>query len=326
MNEKIDILMATYNGEKYVREQISSILNQTYTNFRLVICDDCSTDSTYEILEEIASSDERIVVCRNETNLGYIKNFEKLLKMVQNEYFMLSDQDDVWIETKIEDSFELLKKEDADLVFTDLAVVDNELNIKNNSFNSLMGYNKKILKCKDYNVVYLYNVITGCTILTKRKYLNTIVPLPNNKNLIHDHYIPLVISLCGGKLKYLNKATIKYRQHVNNQVGTDRYTAKLNDFEEVRNHLIDVKISIFSEYVNVNNLFSDDIKQLNKEALEYFNYLKNIKRINLKGIRTYFKLYKYEKISYKMLYMFIFHFPIICKMFYKIANKFIKKR
>ena len=326
MDEKIDILMATYNGEKYIEEQINSILNQTYTNFRLVICDDCSTDNTYKLLKKIASDDDRIVIYKNEKNLGYIKNFEKLLGMVESEYFMLSDQDDIWYETRIEESFSILKKENADLVFTDLEVVDEELNTKNISFNKLMGYYKKILKCTDYNMVYLYNIVTGCTILSKSKYLSNILPLPDNKNLIHDHYIPLVISLYGGKIKYLNKPTIKYRQHTNNQVGTDRYTAKLKSFDEIRNHLVDVKISIFSEYVSINNFFNDNVKKLNKEALEYFNNLKSIKVINLKGIKTYFKLYKYEKVSYKMLYMFIFHFPIICKMLYKLAKVFIKKR
>ena len=326
MDEKIDILMATYNGEKYIEEQINSILNQTYTNFRLVICDDCSTDNTYKLLKKIASDDDRIVIYKNEKNLGYIKNFEKLLGMVESEYFMLSDQDDIWYETKIEDSFRLLKKENADLVFTDLEVVDEELNTQNISFNKLMGYRRKILRCKDYNMVYLYNIVTGCTILAKSKYLSNILPLPNNKNLIHDHYIPLVISLSGGKIQYVDIPTIKYRQHTNNQVGTDRYTAKLKSFYDIRNHLIDVKISIFSEYVNMNELFCDNIKALNKEALNYFTSLKSIKGINLKEFKIYFKLYKYERISYKMLYMFIFHFPIICKIGYKLVNKFIKKR
>lgn len=326
MNDKIDILMATYNGGKYVEEQIESILNQTYTNFRLVICDDNSTDNTYEILNEIAKNDERIVIFKNEINLGYIKNFEKLLSMVESEYFMLSDQDDVWYKNKIEDSFKLLNDKNVDLVFTDLEVVDEKLNTTSTSYNKLMGYRRKILKCNDYNMLYLYNVVTGCTILTKSKYIDDILPLPNNKNLIHDHYIPLVISLCGGKIEYIDNPTIKYRQHTNNQVGTGRYTAKLKTFDEVRNHLIDVKLSIFSEYVKLDKTFGEELNNLNIKYLEYFNQLKNIKMINLKCITTFFKLYKYEKISYLLLYMFVFHFPIICKMGYKIAKVFMKKR
>ena len=326
MDEKIDILMATYKGEKHIVEQIESILNQTYSNFRLIICDDCSSDSTYTILKEYESKDERIVVYKNEENLGYIKNFEKLLSLVQNKYFMLSDQDDVWYITKVEDTLKELKGKDADLVFTDLEVVDQNLKTINDSFNRFMKYRNKILKANGYNKVYLYNVVTGCTILAKSKYLNDILPLPNNKNLIHDHYIPLVISLKGGKLQYLDKSTIKYRQHVNNQVGTSRYTAKLKGFEEIRKHLIDIKISIFSEYVKLENLFDKELNEQNKEALNYFNDLKNIKNISLKGITKYFKIYRYEKISYTLLYLFIFHFPVICKIGYKLARVFMKKR
>lgn len=326
MNKKIDILMATYNGEKYVRNQIDSILSQTYSEFRLVICDDSSSDNTYNILKEYERKDERIIVCRNEENLGYIKNFEKLLTLVENKYFMFADQDDVWYETKVEYTFRKLEENNADLVFTDLEVVDENLNTLNSSFNSLMKIRNKILKSDGYNKVYLYNVVTGCTILAKSAYIKDILPLPNNRNLIHDHYIPLVISLKGGKVEYLDKPTLKYRQHTNNQVGTSRYTAKLKSFDEVRSHLINVKISIFKEYVNLSDKFGTEVTTMNKEALNYFKNLSNIKWLSLKGISTYFKLYKYERISYKLLYLFVFHFPCICKMGYKLAKVFMKKR
>lgn len=326
MIEKIDILMATYNGQEYIREQIDSILCQTYSNFRLIICDDNSQDETYKILKEYENKDKRIIVYKNNENLGYIKNFERLLSLVENEYFMLSDQDDVWYDTKIIDSLDLLNKENADLIFTDLEVVDEKLNTLNNSFNRLMKYRRKILKVNNYNRVYLYNVVTGCTIFSKSKYINDILPLPNNKNLIHDHYIPLIVSLKGGKIEYLDKPAIKYRQHTNNQVGTDRYTSKLKSFDEIRNHLIDVKISIFSEYVKLENIFNKDLSEENRRNLNYFYNLKNIKLISLKGISTYFKLYRFESISYKLFYMFIFHFPYLCKMMYKFAKIFTKER
>ena len=88
--EKIDVLLATYNGEKYLREQIESILNQTYQNIRLVISDDCSTDNTRNILMEYLQKDRRVEIHFQEKNLGYVKNFEFLLKQVTNSYFMLS--------------------------------------------------------------------------------------------------------------------------------------------------------------------------------------------------------------------------------------------
>ena len=106
--EKIDILMATYNGEKYLEEQIESILNQTYSNFRLIISDDCSTDRTCAILKEYAQKDNRIELYFQEKNLGYVKNFEFLLGKVESELYMLSDQDDYWFPEKVEKTYNKL--------------------------------------------------------------------------------------------------------------------------------------------------------------------------------------------------------------------------
>ena len=86
MEEKIDILMATYNGEKYLKEQIESILNQTYKNIRLIISDDFSSDKTREVLKQY-EKDERIEIHLQETNQGYVKNFEYLLKQVKSNIY-----------------------------------------------------------------------------------------------------------------------------------------------------------------------------------------------------------------------------------------------
>lgn len=93
----ISIAMATYNGEKYLREQLDSILAQTVQDFELVVCDDCSTDSTVRILEEYVEKDARIKIFCNEQNLGFVKNFEKAISLCQGECIALSDQDDVWL-------------------------------------------------------------------------------------------------------------------------------------------------------------------------------------------------------------------------------------
>ena len=132
--DRIDILLATYNGEKYLRDQIDSILNQTYADFNLIISDDASTDDTVKILEEYKKKDSRITVYIQEKNIGSNNNFEFLLTKVQNDYYMLSDQDDIWEKEKIEKSVKKIKETNADLVFSDLAVVDANLNIINESF------------------------------------------------------------------------------------------------------------------------------------------------------------------------------------------------
>ena len=184
MDKTIDILLATYNGEKYIKEQIESILNQTYKNIRIIISDDCSKDGTTEILSEFEKIDSRIVVYYQKENLGYIRNFEFLVSKVQSEMFMLSDQDDVWLPEKIQKSVELMERKNADLVFGDLEVVDENLKTIYPSFGDYMLLNRKIKKCiNSYKVNYLYNCVTGCTTLVKSKWIEKILPIPSRSKI-----------------------------------------------------------------------------------------------------------------------------------------------
>ena len=123
--------MATYNGEKYLREQIDSILNQTYSDFRLLISDDFSKDSTREILHEYTKKDNRVIVFLQNENLGVTKNFEFLMKKVENEYFMFADQDDFWQKDKVQKSLEKMIEKNSDLVYTNLEVVNQDLELLN---------------------------------------------------------------------------------------------------------------------------------------------------------------------------------------------------
>lgn len=325
MQETIDILMATYNGEDYIQEQIESILSQTYSNFRLIICDDGSTDQTYEILQEYQVKDDRIVLHQNKKNLGVIKNFEKLLTFVESNYFMCADQDDVWMENKIKDTYQKLIDEKADLVFTDLEVVDEQLHQVAESFNQLKKLERKIKKYEDIRRVYLYNVVTGCTILSKSKYIPYFLPLPQNKDLLHDHYIALVTYLKGGKVVYLDRPTIKYRQHLNNQVGAGKYTDRLQTYDEIRDHLIQVKISIFQTYVSMNALFGEVMQKQNQEFLAYFETLLKIKRFSLKGIKSYIKIYHNETLFNQFFYFVMFHIPCLGRIGYQMIRKIKKK-
>ena len=176
--EKVDILLATYNGEQYLREQLDSIMCQTYSNFRLIISDDCSSDSTKEILEEYVEKDKRIIVFSQEKNLGVVKNFEFLLKRVENKYFMFSDQDDIWNENKIKKSIKVIEETGSDLVYSDLEVVDSFLNVTYSSYWKLKGFYKKIVKYNNFESLYLNNFITGCTMLSKKELIDEVLPLP----------------------------------------------------------------------------------------------------------------------------------------------------
>ena len=325
MEQQIDILLATYNGEKYLIEQIESILNQTYKNFRLIISDDGSKDLTRQIIKEYEQRDNRIVSYFQENNLGYIKNFEFLLTKVENEIYMLSDQDDVWLPNKIEKTYNKLKQENADLVFTDLEVVDKNLNTIFKSFNDYMLLTRKIEKYhKNYIMQYLYNCVTGCTLMSKKKFIDMMIPLPyESKHVVHDLWIGLTVAL-NGKIAYLNETTIKYRQHGNNQIGTNKISHGFNKLDQVRNHFINIKIELFTAYVKYDSIFPKILKEQNKKALSYFEDIKNKKYFNFKNWKTFHRLYKYDTFKYYILNFIIMNLPAIGRVLFAIRYNILK--
>ena len=327
MDEQIDILIATYNGQKYIREQIDSILNQTYKNINIIISDDGSKDSTPDILKEYQKRDNRIKVYIQQENLGVVKNIEFLLNHVESPYYMLADQDDFWLPQKVEKSLEVLKYKNADLVFGDLEVVDENLNMMYPSFNDYMLLSRKISKYINSDKLnYLYNCITGCTILAKKETLEKILPLPIiSKHLIHDYWIGLMVSL-NGKLAYMPEKYIKYRQHGNNQVGTEKISHGFNKLEDVRRLFIDVKLGIFKTYVENNARFPEKIQKINIAALEYFEMIDKKKCFNFKKWNIFHELYKTEKLLYYLENFIIMNLPFIGKGLFKIRYMILKIR
>ena len=328
--DTIDILLPTYNGEKYLKEQIDSILNQTYKNIRLIISDDCSKDSTPKILEEYRRKDERIELYLQKENIGVVKGIEFLLKKVKSNYYMLADQDDVWLPMKVEKSIETLKKENADLVFGDLEVVDQDLRTMYPSFGDFMLLNRKINKyINSYKVNYLYNCVTGCTVLSKKEFIEKILPIPTeSKYLIHDHWIGLVVAL-NGKLAYMPEKYIKYRQHGNNQVGTDKISHGFKNIEQVRELFINVKLGVFGTYVNNKEKFSKELQEQNEKALNYYKDIKDKKNFNFKGWKIFHELYKTETPIYYIENFIIMNMPFFGKILFKIRYgvlKILKRR
>lgn len=316
--EKIDILLATYNGQQYLREQLDSILSQSYSNFRLLISDDLSVDNTREILAEYVEKDKRIIVFNQEKNLGVVKNFEFLLKKVESKYYMFSDQDDIWKENKIEKSIQTLEETNSDLVYTDLEVVDENLNVTYESYWKLKGIYNKIKKYNNFESLYLNNFVTGCTILSKGELISEVLPLPNtSKFVLHDYWIPLILSQ-KYKITYIEEPLIKYRQHKNNKVGSKKKTDELKSFEEIRSLFISVKIEHFTVFIENEDKFIDEkIKKLNKEALEYYKMLEKKKNINFRKWNLFFKLYKYEGFVYNLENFLILNVPFLVRFLLK---------
>ena len=325
MEELVEILLPTYNGEKYLKEQIDSILVQSYQNIRLIISDDASTDATIEILKEYEKQDHRIVVHFHESNQGVVKNIEFLLKQVKAPFFMLADQDDYWRKDKVKKSMELLQKENADLVFGDLEVVDSSLNTIYASFNDYMLLTRKINKyLHSQELNYLYNCVTGCTICVKSEMVKYILPLPNiSKFVIHDYWIGLMVSL-HGKVAYLPQAYIQYRQHGDNQVGTEKISHGFSKFQEVRDWFLKIKLEIFGTYVQNNERFPAHLQELNVNALQYYTMLTKKKYVNFSGWKVFHKLYKTETFLYYIENFLILNLPFLAKIVFYIRLKILR--
>lgn len=219
----IAILMSTYNGESFISEQIDSILNQSYKNFKLFIRDDCSSDNTREIINQYMQNfPDKIEFINSNINLGAAQSFLYLIQYISNDsnvkFVMFSDQDDIWLENKIEDSVKFIQSYNNDkplLCHTDLKVVDRDLNIINPSFVKMRCLQPNITSL---NKLLIQNNITGCTMIFNKNLLNII-----SKNIVqniamHDWWITL-ISSAFGEIHFLNKQTILYRQHGNNVIG-----------------------------------------------------------------------------------------------------------
>lgn len=318
--ERVDILLATYNGEKYLKELIQSILNQSYKNFRLIICDDCSTDKTLAIVSAFSKIDKRIVAFKTKSNVGVAGNFETLLKRVESPYFMFADQDDVWKKDKILNSINKIK-EGYDLVYTDLEVSDESANVKYESYWKLKGLYNKIKKYNNFKSLYLNNYITGCTIMCKSEWIEKALPIPKGADhVLHDYWLALMVAQ-EGKLGYIEEPQIMYRQHKDNNVGTKKVSSEMETLDEIRDHFINVKIEHFQTFVDNNDKFIDDkTKELNQKALDYFRHLTYRKHFCFQRWGLFFSLYKYEDFKYMMENFLILNMPTIARIAFKIMK------
>lgn len=215
--------MATYNGEKYIDEQLQSIIKQVFTDWRLIILDDCSIDGTMGILKRYQHQyADKIIIYENNAHNGSAKNsFFQLLDYAESEYVMFSDQDDVWKDDKIIVTYKKIlgmeKIYGIDmplLVHTDLCVVDYKLNVINESLFSMqqMDYTRDKI-----NNLLIENIVTGCTVMINRALLNFVYKKPRNF-VMHDMWLALIAATFG-KIGFVNESTILYRQHANNLIG-----------------------------------------------------------------------------------------------------------
>lgn len=206
---KISVCMATYNGEMYIKEQLDSIIPQLSLTDEIIISDDGSTDNTLQIINNY--NDDRIKVFVNNNKKGIVGNFENALNKSEGDYIFLSDQDDVWLPIKVKICLAALR--DNDVIVTNCRIVDNDLNIINESYfklnNSKSGFFKNF-----YRSSYL-----GCCLAFKKELLSDILPIPKKLFLYHDWWIGF-LAISKYKTGFIETPCLLYRRHDNNMSTT----------------------------------------------------------------------------------------------------------
>lgn len=268
-NQKnIAILLSTYNGERYLSEQLDSILAQSCQDFTLYIRDDGSKDSTMDIVQSYAAKHNNIVIIYSNKNLGCTKSFLTLLLEVESCYYMFCDQDDIWLANKIKDSFmsikevETLHPKKSAIVYTDLSAVDGELNVIYPSMWEFRKHQEKLPH--SFNYLCHFHDIDGCTMIFNKEAKRQIQkesyePVPSF--MYHDWLLALIVSKSNGLIIPLNKQTMLFRRHGDNETNAIEQTKSiLHNFRrimEYRNMQLErwryfcriKKISIFSFFL-----------------------------------------------------------------------------
>ncbi|MCR5432074.1 MAG: glycosyltransferase family 2 protein [Lachnospiraceae bacterium] len=251
---RIEIILSTYNGEEYLREQLDSIIRSSFKNWHISVSDDCSTDSTCDILREyVQKYSSKISMHINDSNMGSTANFLTALKRAAKEetpegeqtYFMFCDQDDVWLKDKLYVTLKAMKRLERkigsvkpSLIFTDAVLAGQDLSYIENSFYKA-GH--RSVRNLSVSRLLIENRCIGCTIMMNRALVEL---LGNNYENVryHDWWVALIASSFGG-IRFLNVPTLLYRQHSGNQVGQGDFASyvkgRMSRKSDIENRLND---------------------------------------------------------------------------------------
>lgn len=289
----ISVAMATFNGGKYLKEQLDSIYDQTYKLIEVIVVDDCSTDATLHILNQFSKT-HQLKYYVNDINLGFVKSFEKAIEKCKGDYVALSDQDDIWEQDKLK---VLLNEIGSNLmIHSDCTIINDQNNILKNSWKEQLGYRI------DIKNLFFGNVVTGCTVLFKNDLLKTALPFPDGI-AYHDWWLALCAAK-ENKITYTPKCLTRYRQH-NEQhtgIGIDKDYIVRNIFLNIKNRYINndcQRVVAFKKHrKNLlairNTACSVEHKIIFDDALTYIDdYIKN--KVHLK---TFYVGLKYNSLLY----------------------------
>jgi len=272
----ISIVLATYNGEKYIEAQLQSIFSQTLQPAEIIVCDDKSTDNTYEILEKYADKGQ-IQLFQNEKNEGVVSNFKKGASLAKEKnYIAFCDQDDVWIPEKLEKLNILMqsieKINTPCLVYSDLILVDKELNIINSSFwNELNHHHHE----HNFTTLLYGNFVTGCTMFINSNMKNHFLRMPDEP-ILHDVWLAFV-AFGIGEAHSLKLPLVYYRQHsmnVNYMQGNIKKSYWADKVQKLKmlftkNNYLEQEFKIAKAFLkNYDNILDEEKLKLLKKFIE----------------------------------------------------------
>lgn len=298
-SKKVVILMSTYNGEKYIEEQLESLLNQTYSDIKIFIRDDGSKDRTKEIIKQFQQKSKNIFLVEGE-NIGFINSFFELLNISDTaDYYAYCDQDDVWMEDKIERAVKFLEKSDSNkpvLYFSNSDYYDGEMNfLATAEKNKIYNFRNSLVEC----------VTQGMTMVINNKTRETIVNNRPQTCLYHDWWTYMICSGFG-EIIYDDKSLVKYRRH--NKSVTVEGKSKLQLFIwRVKEFLINDSLKqIKKQLQEYEKLYSNNLTEKNKKLLKLFTNEKYNFLIALK--KTFypkrFRRKFIDEISVRILFIF----------------------
>ena len=266
--EKIDILLATYNGSKYLHEQLDSILNQSYGNINVIIRDDGSSDNTVMIIKEYEQKDSRVRLLNdNLGNLGFVRNFEELMKNSTSEYLMFSDQDDIWYNDKVEISYVRMKEVEYIYGKSCPILVHTNSKIMNYETRTKSLFISDYAKNSSFENSFFNFFVQGSTMLINASLKREALPF-SKEVYLHDRYLHLIAEFIGIR-SYVDAPTMDYRQHSNNEIGS-----RVNVIDKIKNkryfNLKDRELLIF-----LDNTYSTNLDEIKKEKMDTYKLIVN---------------------------------------------------
>lgn len=273
----ISIAMATYNGEEFLEKQLDSILHQTIQDFEVVICDDQSKDSTWQILEKYAQHDQRFRIYRNEQNLGFKKNFEKAIGLTKGEYIALSDQDDIWYPRHLEILLNNIGENmlcigNCDMIDQDDNIYPQRYYEDSQQYHYL--YTDSIRQsCR---ILFTISPFIGCSMMMKRSFLDKALPLPEEIKY-HDVWFSLIGCFCG--MTFTQEKVIHYRMTGRNVTGL-----RTNQLSKWIMFKIFLKLLLFNEVPQGRiEMVEFIIKKVTLDPKELTFLRKSIRVLSIKG-------------------------------------------